>query len=687
MLRAFGLLLTTIGLIGFALHLQASARPLGKLQLELRDSRTGMANVGHVQLRNLEDGRLSSFQTSKEGTLVAEVEPGRYMVSAFAAGQSPGHASSVVNFGETSSLRFHLDPVNLPYVLQPERVRSLRRDGFMLVQGFVSFPNGEPAAGADVTCATEKTQADSTGYFELLASVKTPSVDLEVGHPTTGRLMHKNLETWSGGDVAVRERLPAVGETTTIDEANFRRRSITKEEKGEDCSDCKQEEVYENPGDVVGEDFADAPALPASIRVGRNCPTATTCTTVEVYSVDRYVKGVVPSEWYSCWGNVTGGLNCLKSGSVSVRSYGVYHVYNPRTSTYDICDTTSCQVFGNTTTSNTDTAADQTTRWVLLTATGDIARSEYSAENNNAGCGDGFSGTGSTSAPCINDGVCTGFATFGHGRGLCQWGSARWATGKRLSSSQACTTAAPNHGLGTKDWQQILTHYHPLYTLQQGVSPSLLSMTYGSTALRGTLHPLTFNVTSQAARSGVLLGASLQSVGGGTVYSDAPNDVVISLVPGTNPYGRSFSVSSGIPAGSYDVLGALYFDRNGSGTINAGDFVMSSRVQVNSLSVQIGTSVTTAARRMIKANRASALTATLRQVPGNTGISARTITFKLNGSNIGTAVTNPLGVATLNWTPPVGTPAGPNTLSIEFAAVSGYQAASASGELLVFANP
>ncbi|MFZ8833323.1 MAG: hypothetical protein ACO2O5_03845 [Candidatus Caldipriscus sp.] len=45
---------------------------------------------------------------------------------------------------------------------------------------------------------------------------------------------------------------------------------------------------------------------------------------------------------------------------------------------------------------------------------------------NNCGCGDGYSGTGS-SWLCILDTVCSGRACYGHGRGMCQWGSSRWA--------------------------------------------------------------------------------------------------------------------------------------------------------------------------------------------------------------------------------------------------------------------
>lgn len=45
-----------------------------------------------------------------------------------------------------------------------------------------------------------------------------------------------------------------------------------------------------------------------------------------VYSLDAYVKYVLPAEWYSCWGALAQGINSLKAGAVAIRSYGIYYV-------------------------------------------------------------------------------------------------------------------------------------------------------------------------------------------------------------------------------------------------------------------------------------------------------------------------------------------------------------------------
>ena len=154
---------------------------------------------------------------------------------------------------------------------------------------------------------------------------------------------------------------------------------------------------------------------PATIRVGRTCSCAD-CTTVQTFSMETYVKRTLPAEWISGW-----HAESLKAGAVAIRTYGAYYVHNPRTSTYDICDTTCCQHMGDATYTSTDSATDATRGIYLLTTSNLIARCEYSAEANNSGCGDGKTNW------CISDTLCAGQAQYGHGRGMCQWGSKRRA--------------------------------------------------------------------------------------------------------------------------------------------------------------------------------------------------------------------------------------------------------------------
>jgi hypothetical protein len=184
----------------------------------------------------------------------------------------------------------------------------------------------------------------------------------------------------------------------------------------------------------------DAVQVPASIRVGSNCPNGrTTCTVFTVYTLDAYTRFGLDDEWIASW-----NANSLKAGAIAYRSYGAYHVYHPiNAANYDICNTTSCQVCDPSDSfAATNTAVNQTAGSVVVNATGtDIFFSEYSAENNLGGCPDGFTGN-NTTWPCLSDPVDAGQAFFGHGRGMCQWGSQRWSI---------------NQG---KDFVWIVNHYY-----------------------------------------------------------------------------------------------------------------------------------------------------------------------------------------------------------------------------------
>jgi hypothetical protein len=173
------------------------------------------------------------------------------------------------------------------------------------------------------------------------------------------------------------------------------------------------------PGQTVSR--VSAVTVPASIRVGTNC-SCNSCSNVTVLSLESYVRSGLDNEWISSW-----GANSLKAGAIAYRSYGAYHVSNPIASNFDISSTTCRQVWDGTEVASTRNAANDTQGMVLV-KNGAIAFTEYSSENNNAGCGNGYAGTNTTGAPCISDPLCSGRATFGHGRGMCQYGSSFWHT-------------------------------------------------------------------------------------------------------------------------------------------------------------------------------------------------------------------------------------------------------------------
>lgn len=174
-----------------------------------------------------------------------------------------------------------------------------------------------------------------------------------------------------------------------------------------------------------------ANAAPTSIRVGRNC-SCKSCSSVVTVSMETYVKRVLPHEWISSW-----DADSLKAGAIVIRSYGAWHVYHPIASNYDICDTTCCQVYGTTQYTSTDNAVNATAGIYLVDSNNNIPRAEYSAENNDSnggdGCGDCYTSNKPNDGICLSDSVCCGYTKNGHGRGMCQWGSQRWAANRGKS--------------------------------------------------------------------------------------------------------------------------------------------------------------------------------------------------------------------------------------------------------------
>lgn len=63
--------------------------------------------------------------------------------------------------------------------------------------------------------------------------------------------------------------------------------------------------------------------------------------TVNVLSLEGYLRGVVPLEMPASWSPAA-----VRSQAVAARSYAAYERAHPRAAHYQVCDTTSCQVYG-----------------------------------------------------------------------------------------------------------------------------------------------------------------------------------------------------------------------------------------------------------------------------------------------------------------------------------------------------
>lgn len=69
--------------------------------------------------------------------------------------------------------------------------------------------------------------------------------------------------------------------------------------------------------------------------------TAGTAVTVNVVSLESYLRGVVPLEIPALW-----STEAVRAQAVAARTYAAYERAHPRASVFEICDTSSCQVYG-----------------------------------------------------------------------------------------------------------------------------------------------------------------------------------------------------------------------------------------------------------------------------------------------------------------------------------------------------
>jgi stage II sporulation SpoD-like protein/type IX secretion system substrate protein len=506
----------------------------------------------------------------------AALPSGDYSLYVYSEGYQPSQTNFTINENDLNC-NIYLDPVNKDPLLSSSRIKQTVKENYTLILGYITDINtGEPISSAIIKDekSAVTTISNGRGYFEFFipsSCEARTTADIIINKAGYILKEFRDFEISSKTDFIFTARLNKNTETNNktplplAGNENF-------------CESCNQNSPFTPPaysGFVV----------PLNIRVGRNC-TGTNCTTVEVYSLETYCKHVLPSEIYSCWGNLTGGMNSLQACAVAVRSYGVYFVYNPISASYDICDNTYCQYFGTVTSTNTNNAVDNTYRNILVNASG-VVQSEYSAENNNKGCGNGYSGTGSA-WPCIYDPVCLNNTPNGHGRGLCQWGTVRWATGTLVTVSSPCTLGAA-HTYGTKTWAQILTHYYSVSPYNWSVFAGTTATINSSTCTPFSANPCsTITITSNVNATNAaifMIGASIAPAGTTNWISDPPHDVKLSFSFGTGNYQRQFTVPCNVAPGYYDLLTAIWYDKNNNNLIDGADFVVHSKLTPNAINI------------------------------------------------------------------------------------------------------
>ncbi|WP_223788302.1 SpoIID/LytB domain-containing protein [Marinicella meishanensis] len=328
---------------------------------------------------------------------------------------------------------------------------------------------------------------------------------------------------------------------------------------------------------------------PTSIRVGFDGSGGSccggNCTTSQVYSLETYVQRGLDNEWISSW-----DADSLKAGTIPYRSYGAWHVLNQVYTGYDICAGPCCQAFEFTGYTNPINAA-LATNGIMLDLNGELARSEYSAQNNSwddpndglncsntdLSCGDGAVGSPATGWTCLADPLSTGLGCFGHGRGMSQWGT-------QFQALDGATFA------------DIVDFYY-----NANNNPSGQRSQYASTPVRldaiatdvpviavqdqFTIDYEVFNASDANHPFGpLLLGASLYD--GMSYYSDPANDLAFAInQAGTSVLQRSFQLDPIVTPGNFDLVTALYLDVDDNGQISAIDWLLQTTTEPAALQV------------------------------------------------------------------------------------------------------
>lgn len=428
-----------------------------ELKIKVRDSVTGYSLYSQTtisipagdQAANREQPTVRVIDNDSMGFTSVQLPKGRLNLTLRAPGYQDLDTHFELEAGEILEANILLDPIERPAELRPEVIQAQLKPGICLLHGHIVDDNGIPLEGVTVKLKGQGASAttDERGYFRIRARVPATAADelvtdtLVAKRPGYQSYKIENTLIFEGDTHFLIDMQPGLGETgrnddhkmvlakdpfNRLDQLALDPVSETAQIENEQRALASIENIKINPQTVY---------LKSSVRLGYNC-SCSTCSSVTVMSNATYMYRGLNDEWIASW-----SANSLRAGAVAYRSYGQYYMRNPIRSNYDICNTTCCQVNDSDTSTSTTAAADYTSGYVVTRDNVTPFRAEYSAENNNGYCADGYAGSPATSWPCISDMLCKGKEFFGHGRGMCQWGTQRWS-------------------LNGKTWTWIVNHYY-----------------------------------------------------------------------------------------------------------------------------------------------------------------------------------------------------------------------------------
>jgi len=451
-LYAVVLAIAALGYRSDQLIATAAPQASGSLNISFRDSATGYAVPTSFSAENQTARARATLVTDAAGRGRYQLAAGRHNLEIAARGYRPFKTHFEVDPQTPLAVTIWLDPLEPPEELRPEVVAAKLMPGYTMLHGHVAdAQGGRPLAGVRIHLENAGVEGwtDERGYFLLYAL--TPSVNPTEELPKTDHLMAEfaGFKTYrianvllTEGDAHFKIELERGEGTVERDKGHKMLRGAeelkdTQRRPQESAADHHHAPQLESGVESIATQAASVP-VPTSIRVGFNCSCAT-CGAVQVFTLDTYVRLGLGDEWISSWNS-----NSLKAGAIAYRSYGAYHVYHPRNVNYDICSTACCQVLDPADSSvSTDNATSATSGVIVVNSAGtEPFLAEYAAENNDNFCADGFTGSPSFNWSCMNDFVDAGTTFNGHGRGMCQWGTQRWAVNQ------------------AKDWTWIVNHYY-----------------------------------------------------------------------------------------------------------------------------------------------------------------------------------------------------------------------------------
>ncbi|HNW90424.1 MAG TPA: CARDB domain-containing protein [Bacteroidales bacterium] len=403
----------------------------GKLSFSVKNSFTGRSVIANIILCS--GNTKVTLITDQSGKAEFEALPGKYDIEVSSPLYHSQNSYYTIEKGENLNIAIMLDPGTIPMPMETP-------EGKAVVCGYIMDEiTSQPVVGAKVKLSVSKAVAtsDKNGFFKIESNVFTPAnsdgdkpvkCGLTIVKCGYKKYLCSGLPLFE--DNLILKLTLQKGKGLT--ENKYLHKIIDQDafalEESQDISFDNLDTVSQNKNLKNSINKLYSCNVPAIIRLNTNgnngpCVSCYGCISIVQLSLETYVIQGLDDEWIASWNDQS-----LFAGAVAYRTYGAYFALHPMNANYDLVAYPCKQNWnGMTTHTQTTNAASATAGEVIVNSSNHIPAAEYAAETNDSpNCGDGWSGD-ATHWPCISDAACYGSTFYGHHRGMCQWGSHRWA--------------------------------------------------------------------------------------------------------------------------------------------------------------------------------------------------------------------------------------------------------------------